>query len=237
MFVCFSEDKYEFHVFLYPHDDTRGKTETIKQKLEDKHYDLFISADIKPGTGYPNIYERCETGFGQCRKNDIFTRKVIQTTSATMEKSAAVHFLYSENLLRDAWAMIFLTTLMEDGKDILCLGIDAFKPQHIITTFEKGQFETDGSVMNGIEIRPVSNYISFWKRLPKVKVPNETDSQRKQKNFWCFLQNKLPKPMVKAKGKRVDIDRRNFETPLLEFPHPTHMKRYSDTSRGKSVIR
>ncbi|XP_052216730.1 uncharacterized protein LOC127834739 isoform X2 [Dreissena polymorpha] len=213
MFVCFSEDKYEFHVFLYPHDDTRGKTETIKQKLEDKHYDLFISADIKPGT------------------------EVIQTTSATMEKSAAVHFLYSENLLRDAWAMIFLTTLMEDGKDILCLGIDAFKPQHIITTFEKGQFETDGSVMNGIEIRPVSNYISFWKRLPKVKVPNETDSQRKQKNFWCFLQNKLPKPMVKAKGKRVDIDRRNFETPLLEFPHPTHMKRYSDTSRGKSVIR
>ncbi|KAH3810533.1 hypothetical protein DPMN_138927, partial [Dreissena polymorpha] len=196
-------DKYEFHVFLYHHDDDRGKAETIKKKLEDKYYDVFISADIKPGT------------------------EVIPTTSAILEKSAAVHFLYTENLLLDAWAMRFLTTLMEDGKDILCLEIDAFEPQHVITTIEEGQIETDGPVMNGIQIRPVSKDISFWKRLPKVKVPNETDSQRKQNNFWCFLQNKLPKPkrsaMVKANAKRDNVDRRNSERPLLASPPPTPM--------------
>ncbi|XP_052215541.1 uncharacterized protein LOC127834026 [Dreissena polymorpha] len=198
------EDKYEFHVFIYHAEEDRGKAETIKQKLKDKHCDVLISADIIAG------------------------RETISETLACFENSATVYFLYTENLLDDKMALRFITTLIEYGKDILCLEVDAFEPQHVIrteqnrtiTTIEEGQMETDGSVLNGIEIRPESNDISFWKRLPKVKVPNENNSQRKQKNFWCFLLNKLPKPkqetVVKAQTNLDDVER----NPLLALPTP-----------------
>ncbi|KAH3836921.1 hypothetical protein DPMN_110297 [Dreissena polymorpha] len=75
--------------------------------------------------------------------------------------------------------------------------------------------------MNGIEIRPVNVDISFWKRLPKDKVPTDKDSQRKQEIFWYFLQNNLQKPrrktVVKEKTQRDDIDRKPLIAP------PTHM--------------
>ncbi|XP_052255074.1 uncharacterized protein LOC127860820 isoform X1 [Dreissena polymorpha] len=195
------EEKYEYHVFLYHADDDGEKAEKIKQKLTEKFYDVFISADINAGTEF------------------------VVTTSAYFDKSAAVHFLYTNNLLHDRWALRFLTTLMEYGKDILCLEIDDLEPEHVISTIEEGQLETDGSVMNGVEIKSVSNDVGFWKRLPKVKVPTEKDSQRKHKNFWCHLQNKLPKPgretMVNAKAKCDDNNRRNSERPLLAESAPS----------------
>ncbi|KAH3810491.1 hypothetical protein DPMN_138886 [Dreissena polymorpha] len=94
------EDKYEYHVFRYHSDDDGEKAEYIRQNLKERNYYVFISADITPGT------------------------ETINTTSALFEKSGAVHFLYTENLLHDNWALRFLINLLEVGKDILCLEID-----------------------------------------------------------------------------------------------------------------
>ncbi|KAH3810530.1 uncharacterized protein LOC127836298 [Dreissena polymorpha] len=215
------EDKYEYHVFLYHSDDDGEKAEYIRQNLKERNYYVFISADITPGT------------------------ETINTTSALFEKSAAVHFLYTENLLHDNWALRFLINLIEDGKDILCLEIDEFKPQKVIEAIKGAQCEneanhfeisTDGVNIDDKKVdrnERVSNIkdIGYWKRLPKIKVPTENDSRRKQENFWSFLQNMLPKPRLESPDKIEQIQRgihaheriSSASSSLLENELSTHM--------------
>ncbi|KAH3810315.1 hypothetical protein DPMN_138705, partial [Dreissena polymorpha] len=114
-------DKYEYHVFLYHSDDDGEKAEYIRQNFKERNYYVFISADITPRT------------------------ETINTTAALFEKSAAVHFLYTENLLHDNWALRFLINLIEDGKNILCLEIDDFRPPKGIEAIKGAQCDNEAN--------------------------------------------------------------------------------------------
>lgn len=127
------------------------------------------------------------------------------------QKSAIIIFLYSENLKLDSLASIFFWEFKEQRRIIKVIEIGiAYHPDEVmeiaeqghkrIITEESGAAEEldNGDVERGAEegieyLTNDSTDMKFWKHLPRMQFPSKKESARKHKNFWCSLQNSIPK--------------------------------------------
>lgn len=151
-------------------------------------------------------------------------------------KSALVVFLYSDYLLEEEMADLFLQTVVieRNGKDIMFLEKTNFKPREIRdwardAKIQKGEPFEDNRIEVSIEEdsdeiveekRKIDD-IRFWRTIPRFKVPKEGASKRVKKNFLCSLRNNIPrfkKPDPEKGGKKVAKDRSGSNKPLLEDP-------------------
>lgn len=71
-----------------------------------------------------------------------------------------------------------------------------------------------------VPVERENEFVKNWKVLPRLKYPDHFKSKRKAKNFWCSLQNKIPKfdyQKQSSKKKAHNIDRTNsINKPLLD---------------------
>ena len=165
-------------------------------------------------------------------------------------KSAVVIFLYTENLWNDEFSKFLFQCVVEyrKGKGILFLEIEKFAPEKALDETKKAReryerkdvnntdlsisVEQDGAHGNhDDEIRKVPDEkegkidVKFWRALPRLKVPLKESTLRKQKNFQCAIQNKLPllksqilaqKQSTSSSARRSDKNRHSSSgKPLL----------------------
>ncbi|XP_052782898.1 uncharacterized protein LOC128219116, partial [Mya arenaria] len=204
--VTIDEDKYKYNVFVYHAEEDREIAEYIKENLVERGYKVSMSADTIPGKSIMPFY------------------------NTEFERSGAVCFLYSKNLLSDQWAVSCMTHLMPEKKPVWFLEIDELKPKDALKWAKEGKKKSEESraienVGSDIEI---NEDLKYWEKMPKIKVPTKNSSNRKMNNFWCSLENKLPKfKSQKSKSRKLvaeiskpDKNRRSSSTrPLLESDH------------------
>lgn len=156
------------------------------------------------------------------------------------QKSAIIIFLYSENLKLDSLASIFFWEFKERRRIIKVIEIGtAYHPNEVMEIAEQGHKrkiteeldapeELEASrrdSVDGVEyVTNNSTDMKFWKHLPRMQFPSKKESARKHKNFWCSLQNSIPKfcrqkQQQKPKGKSSDDSKDHQRTlsgePLL----------------------
>jgi len=137
-------------------------------------------------------------------------------------ESAVVVYIYSKNLKRDHLAARFFWEIYTDGKPIYVIDIEStFKPEEPIEEAAEDQgingeqqsLEVDnveaGNNNMPISLVPQLDKVKFWKNLPRLHWPKETDSNRKKTNFWCELKIRIPKfsnqrCLIERKGEGRD---------------------------------
>lgn len=71
-----------------------------------------------------------------------------------------------------------------------------------------------------VPVERENEFVENWKVLPRLKYPDQSKNKRKVKNFWCTLQNKIPKfdfQKQSSKKKLFKVDRINsINKPLLD---------------------
>ncbi|KAL4219912.1 hypothetical protein ACF0H5_020324 [Mactra antiquata] len=209
-----------WNTYVYHADEDEDIATQWKNQLENLGYKVRISADMKSG---------------QSRINDF---------KEAITKSALVVFLYSDHLLQDEMASLFLNIVVTErnGRDIMFLEKTNFKPREIrdwakdaktvpvegiedLSTKVSIEVDADQSIDTDtdIEIAQKIDDLKFWKFIPRFKVPKDGSSKRVKKNFLCSLRNTIPrfKEVKKRNGdKKVSKERTESVKPLLGLEDP-----------------
>lgn len=203
------DEDLNYNAFMYHADDDVMKANDIKSKLEKQNFVIFLSSEVKGGQAAMAAYQE------------------------TVQASAVVIFLYTENLRKDRMADFFLQCVVEyrNGKGILFLEVEKYSAEEVFDCTEKAKKDREKQAENNIqasleedgEIDEVGGKVSekaddrinikFWRALPRLKVPTEKSSEREKKNFHCSIQNRLPllKNQVLEQKRRSSSSKRSSD--------------------------
>ncbi|XP_045199255.2 uncharacterized protein LOC123553728 isoform X2 [Mercenaria mercenaria] len=233
-----NNEEYNYNLFIYHADDDEVKAQNIKTYLMDKNYKVCIYADLQ---GNENILHEVFSKTAEC------ALILFLYSDALRKDDLANFFLDSLITARKGKDILFLEVANYNPKEIMEWTRDA-KDQHELQernlvqrelgngrNIEENENEESVDDNDGVDEVvnedhnnkavtekkvAIGDDLKFWKVLPRIKVPADDKNNRKMENFWCSLQNKIPK-FVEQKQQAEEIKRnkhRNSSSsrPLLE---------------------
>ncbi|WAR27582.1 hypothetical protein MAR_013286 [Mya arenaria] len=239
--VTIDEDKYKYNVFVYHAEEDREIAENIKANLIERGYKVSMSADIMPGRGelpaYNTEFDWSGAVYFLYSKNLLSDQWAISCMTHLISEKKPVWFLEIDELKpKDA-----LNWAKEGKKECEQPRANENVDSDIEISVADMDGTDDGSVVNNngrgdaadvadddSSLRNQDEDLKFWEKMPKIKVPKKNSSNRKMNNFWCSLENKLPKfKSQKSKSRKLaaeiskpDKNRGSSSTrPLLESDH------------------
>ncbi|XP_045199282.2 uncharacterized protein LOC123553742 isoform X2 [Mercenaria mercenaria] len=210
-----NNEEYNYNLFIYHADDDEVKAQNIKKYLMDKNYKVCIYADLQ---GNENILHEVFKKTAECAV------VMFLYSDALRNEGLANFFLQSLITERKGKDILFLEVANYNPREIMEWTRDANDIHELqekkLIPRELGNGrnieENEGSVddndrvemlneNHNNEAEAIDDDLKFWKVLPRIKVPADDQNIRKMENFWCSLQNKIPK-FVKQKQQAEESE-------------------------------